>query len=553
MDRPAIILVDDDIAVLQAVEQDIRSRYGKQYRILKAESGAQAIELVKQLRVRHHALALLLVDQRMPHMTGIEFLERATQIFPDSKRALLTAYADTDAAISAINAVGIDYYLMKPWDPPEVHLYPVIEDLLSDWMAHYRPAFRGIRVLGHRWSSQSHYIRDFLARNQISYQVLDVDAPESQSLSDLANLDLSQLPIVMFPDGSSLVAPTNTQLAQKIGLHTQAGRPFYDLIIIGAGPAGLAAAVYGASEGLALLLIEREASGGQAGTSSRIENYLGFPMGLSGGDLTRRAVTQARRFGAEILVPLEVQTIGARGQYRYVTLSDGTELSCHALIIATGVSHRRLDVPGIERLTGAGVYYNGALAEAMTCQGQDVYMVGGANSSGQAALHFARYAHSVTLLIRDEDLSRAMSHYLIEAISATSNILVQPHTQVIEAHGEERLEALTIQNIKTGEAQTFTANLLFIYIGATPHTAWLSHILERDPQGFLLTGPHLPPAQKQTYPWPLERPPYLLESNIPGIFIAGDVRHGSIKRVASAVGEGAMAIQFVHQYLKSVM
>lgn len=551
--KPILLTVDDDPEVSHAVERDLRQKYGAQFRVLRAGSGASALETLKQVKMRDESVALFLVDQRMPQMTGVEFLIQAMALFPAAKRVLLTAYSDTDAAIRAINVVKVDYYLVKPWDPPEEHLYPVLGDLLDDWMADYRPPFQGVRVIGHRWSSQTHDIKDFLARNQIPYRSLDIETnEEAQILVEQLELDVSRLPLVFFPDGSYLVEPTNIQVGEKVGLRTHAGQPFYDLIIVGAGPAGLAAAVYGASEGLRTILIEREASGGQAGTSSRIENYLGFPAGLSGGDLARRAVTQAVRFGVELLVPQEVKTLRVQDPYRFVTLSDGTELGCYALIITVGVSYRKLDVPGIERLTGAGVYYGAAMTEALSCVDTDVYIVGGANSAGQAAMYFSKYARSVTLLVRGDSLAKSMSQYLIDQIGETSNISVQTHVCVTEAHGESSLEAISITNTDTGKVQTIPATALFIFIGAMPETGWVDGLVVRDSQGFILSGPTLLRNGQCPQGWTLERDPFLLETSVPGIFVAGDVRYGSVKRVASGVGEGSIAVQFVHQYLSGV-
>jgi thioredoxin reductase (NADPH) len=550
--KPVIMTVDDDPEVLQAVARDLRQEYGDRFRVIRAESGSSALEALEQIKLRNQPVALFLVDQRMPQMSGVEFLEQAISMFPDTKRALLTAYADTDAAIRAINNTRIDYYLMKPWDPPEERLYPVLDDLLDDWLATFRPPFEGIRVVGNRWSPHSHQIKDFLARNQVPYQWLDIElSEEAQQLTTCANCE-QHLPLVIFPDGSTLIQPNNLQVAEKIGLRTQAEKPFYDLIIIGGGPAGLAAAVYGASEGLRTVMVEREAPGGQAGTSSRIENYLGFPTGLSGSDLARRGVTQARRFGVEILTPQEVTGIRLQDQYRFIQLSDGKEISCHALILALGVSWRRLDVPGLDHLTGAGVYYGAAQSEAMSCQGEEVYIIGGANSAGQAAMYFSKYAHTVTMLVRGDSLTKSMSQYLIDQIAETPNITVKTHTTVIEAKGETSLEALTIHNSVTGETQTVPATSLFIFIGAVPRTDWLDGIVERDERGYILTGPDLY-KNGRIKGWTLERDPYLLETNVPGIFAVGDVRHGSVKRVASGVGEGSICVQFVHRYLSNVL
>ena len=566
MAKPTILTVDDDPEVLQAVARDLRQQYGDRFRIMRADSGAAAIEVTQKLKLRNEPIALFLVDQRMPQMSGIDFLEQAIKVFPDAKRALLTAYADTDSAIRAINSTQIDYYMLKPWDPPEERLYPVLNDLLDDWLADFRPTFEGIRVIGNRWSPQSHGMKDFLARNQIPYQWLDIElSKEAQTLADFAKCDSKaapnqaclSLPLVLFSDGDSLVQPSIAQVAEKIGLRTQAEKPFYDLIIVGGGPAGLAAAVYGASEGLHTMMIEREAPGGQAGTSSRIENYLGFPSGLSGNDLARRAVTQAKRFGAEILSPQDVTAIRIEDPYRVITLSNGSEISCHALILALGVSWRRLNVPGLDRLTGAGVYYGAAQTEALACQGEDVYIIGGANSAGQAAMYFSKYARQVTMLVRGESLTKSMSQYLIEQIAETPNIIVQTHSSVVQAKGETSLEAIVIENAVTGEIETVAAVSLFIFIGAVPRTKWLDGLVERDDRGFVITGSDLKSGAclsgaHRPKGWRLDRDPYLLETNIPGVFAVGDVRHGSIKRVASGVGEGAICVQFVHQYLANV-
>ncbi|QFS52192.1 FAD-dependent oxidoreductase [Nostoc sphaeroides] len=554
MAKPAILTVDDDPEVLQAVSRDLRHQYGDRFRIVRADSGITALDAVQQLKLRNEAVALFLVDQRMPQMGGVEFLEQAKVIFPDAKRALLTAYADTDAAIKSINSAKLDYYLLKPWNPPEERLYPVLDDLLDDWLAGFRPPFEGIRVIGNRWSPFSHQVKDFLARNQIPYNWLDIELqPDAAKLVEYAQADgRQQLPLVLFPDGSRLIQPSNLEIAAKIGLQTQAERPFYDLAIVGGGPAGLAAAVYGASEGLSTVLIEREAPGGQAGTSSRIENYLGFPVGLSGSDLARRGVTQARRFGVEILTPQVVTGVKLQDPYRVLQLGDGSEISCHALLVATGVSYRWLNVPGAEKLTGAGIYYGAAMTEAIACTNEEVYLVGGANSAGQAAMHFSKYASKVIMLVRGESLSLSMSQYLIDQIAATANIKVCTGCSVVEVKGDEHLEEIVIAHVKTGQTQTVLARSLFIFIGASPKTDWLDGVIQRDAQGFILTGPDLMHNGKSPQGWPLERSPFLLESNVPGIFAAGDVRFGSIKRVASGVGEGSIAIQFVHRYLSNV-
>jgi thioredoxin reductase (NADPH) len=564
MAKPVLFTLDDEPQVLNAVERDLRKQYGRDYRIIKTSSGAEALETLKQLKERNNTIALFLVDQRMPVMSGTEFLQEARQIFPEAKKVLLTAYADTEAAIVSINTVGLDYYLMKPWDPPENNLYPVIDDLLSDWVATATIPYDGIRVVGTLWSSHSHTVKDFLSRNQIPYQWQDLEldpaARENVSLLEKAAVEEKQplrLPVVYFPDGSHLVQPEVTLLAEKIGLQTKAQQPFYDFVIIGAGPAGLAAAVYGASEGLRTVLLEKEATGGQAGTSSRIENYLGFPKGLTGADLARRALSQTKRFGVEVLIPQEVTAIRAEGPYRYARLADGSELSCHALLIASGVSVRRLDAPGIDGLTGAGVYYGAALTEAAFYRDKDVYVVGGANSAGQGAMFFSRYARTVNMLVRASTLSVSMSQYLIDQISETANIKVWYDCEVVEAIGshpgqtENRLDGLVIKDTNTNALTTVPAAALFIFIGAMPYTEMLTDVVALDNAGFVITGPDLAHVTGSLR-WSLKRDPFLLETSVPGIFAAGDVRHGSIKRVASAVGEGSVSVAFVHQYLKSV-
>lgn len=556
MAKPVLLTVDDDPEVLRAVERDLRKRYADRYRILRADSGATAIRSLETLKRRHDTVALFLADQRMPEMSGVDFISRAINLFPEAKRVLLTAYADTDAAIQAINQARIHHYLLKPWDPPEEQLYPVLDDLLEDWLANHRPVFEGVRVIGHRWSPRSYAIRDFLARNQLPYRWLDVEAAERdkevREALEIAQRDSLTLPAAIFQDGSTLSDPSQSDLAAKLGLRTNATTSFYDLLIVGGGPAGLAAAVYGASEGLTTVMIEREAPGGQAGMSSRIENYLGFPSGLSGADLARRAVTQARRFGVEILSPQEVCSLRVEGGSKFVKLSDGKEIGAKALVIATGVSYRKLDVPGLERLQGAGVYYGAAMTEAATCKDEDVYVVGGANSAGQAAMFFSKYARRVIMLVRGASLTLSMSQYLIEQIKKMPNIHVEYNTQVTEAFGADRLEGLSILCSTSGEKQTVSAASLFIFIGAAPLTDWLAGVVERDEKGFILTGRDLMIDNKLPRGWPLEREPWLLEASVPGVFIAGDVRYRSIKRVASGVGEGANAVQFVHQYLGTV-
>ncbi len=557
MAKPVILTVDDDAEVLRAVERDLRRKYASDYRVLRADSGQAALEIVRELQVRNNAVALFLVDQRMPGMSGVEFLEQAITLYPNAKRVLLTAYADTDAAIAAINEAGINHYLLKPWHPPEENLYPVLDDLLEDWKGNFHPPFEGIRVLGNRWSPASHNVKDFLARNQVPYQWLDIEAAEQDAevrrlVESLDAEERRRLPLVIFSDGVRLPEPTMADVAERVGLKTRAAKEFYDLAIVGGGPAGLAAAVYGASEGLRTVLIEREAPGGQAGMSSRIENYLGFPSGLSGGDLARRAVVQAKRFGVEIL-SAEATGFRVEDSYRFVRLADGAEVSCHALLIATGVQWRKLDVPGIDRLTGAGVYYGAAMTEAISCQDEDVYVVGGANSAGQAAMFFSKYARRVVMLVRGESLAASMSQYLIEQIKQTPNIQVEYNMQVREVHGEERLESITTHCAASGETNTAPAASLFIFIGAMPHTEWLDGVVMRDERGFILSGPDLMREGKRPRGWTLDRDPFLLETSVPGVFVVGDVRRGSVKRVASGVGEGSVVVSFIHQHLSKVV
>jgi thioredoxin reductase (NADPH) len=553
MAKPVILAVDDDPQVLRAVDRDLRRRFAREYRVLRADSGESALDTLSKLKLRGDPVALFLVDQRMPRMTGVEFLEKAIEQFPLAKRALLTAYSDTEAAIRAINEVGLDYYLQKPWDPPEENLYPNLDDMLEDWRADYRPPFEGIRIVGDRWSPASHRIREFLARNRVPHRWLDVEgSEEARQLLESADHGAPKLPLVVYEDGTYAEAPENREIAERIGLRTRAEQQFYDLVIVGGGPSGLAAAVYGASEGLKTVLIEREAPGGQAGTSSRIENYLGFPSGLSGGDLARRAVDQATRFGVEILTPQEVRGVRVEDPYRIITLSDGSEISCYALIVTTGVSYRRLDVPGADRLTGAGVYYGAAQTEAFSCKDEDVYIVGGANSAGQAAMFFSNQARRVVMLCRGDDLRKSMSEYLVTQIEDRENIEVHLNTNVVAVEGEEHLESISMKNSETGEAETAPVSALFIFIGAAPKTDWLNGVVERDERGFILSGPDLSRNGKRPKGWALDRDPFLLETNVPGVFVAGDVRHGSIKRCASAVGEGSIAVQFVHQYMRKV-
>jgi thioredoxin reductase (NADPH) len=554
MAKPAILAVDDDADVLRAVERDLRRHYGEHYRILTAPSGPAALELLAKVRQRNEPIALFLVDHRMPQMNGVEFLSFAIKDFPDAARVLLTAYADTEAAILAINEIHLNHYLLKPWDPPEQNLYPVLDDLLSEWQDHYRPAFEGIRVVGTRWSARSHELRDFLARNQIPYRWLDVDAVATDAevkrvLETLGPADERKLPVMILEDGTRLCEPTVAEVAQHVGLRTRSDTNYYDVVIVGGGPAGLAAGVYGASEGLKSVIVEREAPGGQAGLSSRIENYLGFPSGVSGSDLARRAVTQARRFGVDILAPQEAVRVRAEGPYKMITLADTSELSCQALLIATGVQWRILNIPGMERLNGAGVYYGAVAAEAQACQGEQVFIVGGANSAGQAAMNFARFASEVVMLVRGESLGITMSKYLTDDIAKTPNIRVEYGSQVAEVHGEDRLEAISISCTRTGTVDKVPASNLFVFIGAEPRTDWLDGFIERDARGFILTGDALLRDGKAPKTWTSERQPGLLETSRPGVYAVGDVRYGSVKRVASGVGEGSIAIQLVHQYM----
>ena len=556
MPKPILLSVDDDSDVLRAIERDLRSQYGAEYRVMGSDSPSGALDILKQLKVRNDNVALLLADQRMPNMDGVEFLQAAMRIYPEAKRALLTAYADTNAAISAINDAGINYFFLKPWDPPTERLYPQLDDMLDDWQASYKPSFEGIRVLGTRWSPKSYELRDFLARNHVPYQWIDVELsandPETKRLLEVLGPEVANLPVVLFPDGTKLLETLPAQVAQKVGLRTRAQTSFYDLAIVGGGPAGLAAAVYGASEGLHTVLIEREAPGGQAGMSSRIENYLGFPTGLSGGDLARRAVVQAKRFGVEILAPQEVVSARVEGPYRILKLADDSELSCHALMIATGVQWKRLNAPGVDRLQGAGVYYGGGATEALSCKGEVIYIVGGANSAGQAAMNFAKYAERVFILVRGSSLASSMSQYLIDQIEQMANIQIWTHASVAEVHGESHLEEVSVLCSDTNKVERVPASAMFIFIGALPRTDWLNDVIERDERGFILTGPDLIRDGKRPKGWTPNRDPFLLETNIPGIFAVGDVRHGSVKRVASGVGEGSVAVQFIHQYLSKV-
>ncbi len=550
MIKPVLLTVDDDPGVSRAVARDLRRRYGADYRVVRADSAAEALEALRELKLRGEPVAAMLADYRMPQMNGIEFLEEAMDLFPLARRALLTAYADTDAAIQAINVVDVDHYLLKPWEPPEEKLYPVVDALIETWRALGDRSVQDAKLVGHRWSVESYRARDFLARNSVPYRWYSVDEPEGQRLLDAAGAAAENVPLLITPDGAVLRNPSDAEIAAAVGLSTEPATDFYDLIVVGAGPAGLGAAVYGASEGLRTVLVERQATGGQAGQSSRIENYLGFPDGVSGAQLTDRARRQAQKFGAEVLSTREVIGLQARGSARVVCFGDGTELAAHAIILATGVSYRTLDAPGIAELTGRGVYYGSAMTQGPSCAGEDVYIVGGANSAGQAAVFFSRYARTVTVLVRGASLHNSMSHYLIKQLEAIDNIGIRAGTEVGAAHGTEHLERLTLCDRSGGPAETVPAGSLFIFIGAVPRTEWLGEAVHRDSRGFLLTGPDLLIDGRRPPGWPVERDPYYLESSLPGVLVAGDARAESVKRVASAVGEGAMAVTLVHRYLE---
>ncbi|MEU1662112.1 FAD-dependent oxidoreductase [Streptomyces sparsogenes] len=548
--RTVILTVDDDPGVSRAVARDLRRRYGQGHRVVRSESGESALEALRELKLRGEAVAVILADYRMPRMNGIEFLEQALDIYPGARRVLLTAYADTDAAIDAINVVDLDHYLLKPWDPPEEKLYPVLDDLLETWRAsEHRPVLI-TKVVGHRWSARSSDVREFLARNQVPYRWYSSDEPEGRRLLSAAGQDGLRLPLVVTPDGTALVEPEDRELAAQVGLATTPTADFYDLVVIGGGPAGLGAAVYGASEGLRTVLVERSATGGQAGQSSRIENYLGFPDGVSGAQLTDRARRQAAKFGAEILTAREVTGLEINGAARVVRFSDGSAIAAHCVILATGVAYRRLEAPGVTELTGCGVFYGSALTEAASCQNHDVYIVGGANSAGQAAMYLSRGAKSVTLVVRGDSLSASMSHYLIQQVTAAPTISVRTNTVVEAAHGTHQLERLALRDTKTGHVELVDAQWMFVFIGAAPLTDWLEGTVLRDSRGFILTGPDLTTGGQLPADWTLDRQPYHLETNVPGVFVAGDARAESAKRVASAVGEGAMAVMLVHRYLE---
>ena len=554
MAKPVIMSVDDDPEVLGAIERDLRQHYRSDYRILKASSGPQALDAARQLKQRGTPVALFLVDERMPEMTGTELLREVRKLHPDSRKVLLTAYADTEAAIRGINDVGLDHYLLKPWHPPALRLYPILDELLSDWSASTRPPYDGLRVAGALWSPQSYAAKEFLSRNGVPYQWVDVEKDESvaELVAGIAG-DLTRLPVILFGDGTALVTPSNHELAHKIGMQTQASLPFYDLVIVGGGPAGLAAAVYGASEGLRTLMVEQDAPGGQAGTSSQIENYLGFPSGVSGADLARRATAQARRFGAELLSAQQVVAVRRDDPYRVVQLADQSKVSCYAVILAQGVAVRTLEVPGLQELIGIGVYYGAAMTEAATYRGQDVCVVGGANSAGQGALFFSRYARRVTMLVRAESLGDGLSRYLVDRIEATPNIAVHLGVEVTSVHGVRRLERVVTQDVRTREERELDPAAMFIFIGSAPHTGMVAGLIELDDKGYVLTGPDLPRgSQGRPHGWTLDRDPFLFETSVPGIFAVGDVRAGSGKRVAAAVGEGSATVSMVHRYLQTV-
>jgi thioredoxin reductase (NADPH) len=549
--KPVLLTVDDDPGVSRAVARDLRRRYVQDYRVVRTESGPQALEALREIKLRGDMVAVLLADYRMPEMSGLEFLEQAMDLFPHARRALLTAYADTDAAIQAINVVDLDHYLLKPWDPPEEKLYPVVDALIEVWRVTGDLPITETQVVGHRWSSRSFEVRDFLARSSVPYRWVTVEQPEGQALLEAAGLDATSIPLVVTPDGDSLVDPSVEELAARVGLSTTPATDFYDTVIVGGGPAGLGAAVYAGSEGLRTVLLERQATGGQAGQSSQIENYLGFPDGVSGVQLTDRARRQAHKFGAEVLTARNVASLEVRGSSRVVRFADGGEVAAHTVVLATGVAYHKLEVPDAERFTGLGVFYGSAATEAPAVAGQDVYVVGGANSAGQAAVHLSRHARQVTLLVRADALERSMSYYLIRQINDIPNIEVRTRTQVVGMAGREHLEWLRLCDTRTGATREVASNFLFVFIGAAPCTEWLDGMIARDPAGFLLTGPDLLVGGKRPAGWPLDRDPYYLEGSVPGVFAAGDVRANSVKRVASAVGEGAMAIQLVHRYLEA--
>ncbi|MBE0682904.1 MAG: FAD-dependent oxidoreductase [Anaerolineales bacterium] len=551
MAKPVIFTIDDDPSVLNSVERDLRARYGQDYRIIPINLGKAALEYLKKMEQRNETVALFLVDQRMPEMSGVEFLTEAIKTYPQARRVLLTAYADTQAAIDSINEVRLDYYLMKPWHPPEEKLYPVLDELLEDWKAHIRLPYEGIRVAGTLWSLTCHEVKDFLTRHQIPYQWLDVEKdPSAQKMVEDVSLKGTKLPVIFFPDGNVLIQPDLKVLAEKVGLQTQAALPFYDLIIIGSGPAGLAASVYAGSEGLKCLVIEKAAPGGQAGSSPKIENYLGFPAGISGDDLTRRAVSQAKRFGVEILSAQEASQVAVKDAYRIVKLKDGTELSCHAVLVATGASFHTLKMPGADTLTGAGIYYGAAYTEAMNYKDMDVFVVGGANSAAQGAIYLSQFARKVTVLIRGHEPTA--SKYLADAMNENAKLEILLNTDLLEVKGRNTLEQIVVKDTKSGKLQTLDASALFVFIGVQPQSKIVSDLVICSGKGYIFTGPDLMVDKKPPLGWTLERDPFLLETSIPGIFAAGDVRYGTNHRVASAVGEGAIAHALIKEYLKTL-
>ena len=551
MKKPYIVAIDDDLSVLRAVERDLKAKFSADYRILAIDSPQKAVDVVQRMTARGDTVALFLVDQRMPLMTGTEFLQEVHSLQPDAKRVLLTAYADSSAAIDAINKVKLNHYLMKPWEPPEQHLYPVLADQLEDWRANMPESFDGVYIVGTRWAPETHRLKDFMAKSQVPYRWLEPDGITDARVVAALGGNPATLPVVLFQDGAVLENPDWAQVAGKLGLATTPSRSFYDVVIIGAGPAGLACALYCSTEGLKTVLVEREAAGGQAGLSSRIENYLGFPSGLSGADLARRGVAQVRRFGTEVLAPAEAVGLVVEGEYKIVKLSNGQELAAHSVVIAAGVQWRRLDVPGMDRLAGAGVYYGAAITEASSCRDEDIYIVGGANSAGQAAVHFSEVARSVRMIVRGDSLSKSMSHYLVERIKTIPNISVIPNSEVVAVDGEERLSTISVRHHDTGTTEQLPAAALFIFIGAEPHTDWLEGIVMRDANGFLATGANVLKNGKRPVGWNMDRDPYLLETSIPGVFAVGDVRDSAVRRVANSVGEGSIVLFFVRQYMRN--
>lgn len=552
MKKPYVLAVDDDISVLRAIERDLKAKFAAKYRVLAIDSPARALDTVRQLAARGDQIALFVVDQRMPQMSGTDFLREALTIQPEARRVLLTAYADSNAAIDAINKIKLNHYLMKPWEPPEQNLYPVLSDQLEDWQAGHHETFEGTYVVGTRWAPHTHQLKDFLAKSQVPYRWLEPEtALQDPRIQAALGNDDTAFPFMIFPDGTVLEQPDLTQVAERLGLVTTPSRQFHDVIVIGGGPAGLACALYCSTEGLNTVLAEREAPGGQAALSSRIENYLGFPSGLSGADLARRGAAQVRRFGTEVLAPAEAVSLRVEGEYRVVKLSNGQELSAHSVVIATGVQWRRLEVEGMDRLTGAGVYYGAAITEAASCKGEDVFIVGGANSAGQAAVHFSEIARSVTMIVRGASLSKSMSHYLSTRIATIPNIKVIPQAEVVAVAGDDRLEEITVKHFDSGETETMKAGALFIFIGAEPHTEWLDGTVSRDDKGFLVTGQNVLKDGRRPESWTIERAPYLLETSVPGVFAVGDVRDGAVRRVANSVGEGSIVLYFIRQYMRN--